>query len=262
MRAIILAAGVGQRLGAAARDLPKCLLRFAGRTLLQRHLELLQRLGVRQVDLVLGYQADTVHSYLAELACGLTLNLHYNRDYEQGSVVSLRAASDALRSGDDVLVMDADVLYSPRILARLVASGHANCFLLDRDFEAGEEPVKICVRDGRMVEFRKRLCPLLAYDYAGESVGFFRFSGPVAQALATQTTHYVNAGMANAPHEEALRDLLLASPAPFGFEDITGEPWIEIDFEADLARAAREIQPAADAVVLEWPPAAGANNGR
>lgn len=251
MRAIILAAGVGRRLAADIDNRPKCLLSFGGRTLLQRHIQLLQSLGISQLDLVLGYEADAVHAYLAGLSSGLAINLHYNRDFEQGSVVSLRAASDALRSGETVLVMDADVLYSPRILARLVDTHHANCFLLDRDLEAGDEPVKVCVRGGRMVEFRKRLCPLLRYDFHAESVGFFRFSPDTAAALAEQTTQYIRAGLAVAPHEEAIRDLLLADPDRFGYEDVTGEPWIEIDFPQDLARARAEVLPAVDAVHLD-----------
>ena len=48
----------------------------------------------------------------------------------------------------------------------------------------------------------------------------------------------------DAPHEEALRDMLLASPGDYGFEDVTGLPWVEIDFPEDVTRANEEILPA------------------
>jgi len=242
MRAIILAAGVGKRL-AAVYQKPKGLLEFGGSTLLARHLEFLAALGLDTVHLVVGYQAGRIQQHVKGLATPLTVHWHLNADYALGSVVSLHCARPALLAGEPVLVMDADVLCSPRILERLVTSSHANCLLMDRDLDAGDEPVKICVRDGRMVEFRKRLCPLLRYDLAGESVGFFRFDAEVAGALATQVRHYAEGGMPEAPHEEALRDLLLADPDRFGYEDVTGEPWIEIDFPEDVERAAQQVLP-------------------
>ena len=58
MQAIILAAGRGSRLAGHNPDgHPKCLMEFGGRSLLDRSLDLLYRLGVRQADLVIGYEA-------------------------------------------------------------------------------------------------------------------------------------------------------------------------------------------------------------
>ncbi len=51
-----------------------------------------------------------------------------------------------LVAGDDILLMDADVLYDRCIIERLVKTNISNCFLVDRDLEPGDEPVKLCVR--------------------------------------------------------------------------------------------------------------------
>ncbi len=239
-RVLILAAGVGQRL---ALEHPKCLLRLGGRTLLQRHLEHLAALGVTEVVLVLGHQAEHIEDALRDWPCVRTL---FNRDYRSGSVRSLWRARDELRAGRDIVLMDADVLYGLPLLRRLVMSPIANCFLLDRDFEPGPEPVKLCVRAGRLVEFRKAIEPALRYDFAGESVGFFRFSSAMASELAARTDFYVGEGRTEDPYEEAIRDLLLARPDAFGFEDVTGLPWIEIDFPEDIRRARDEVLAALD----------------
>ncbi|MGK2926065.1 MAG: NTP transferase domain-containing protein [Lysobacterales bacterium] len=245
MHAIILAAGRGSRLADYNPDgHPKCLMEFGGRSLLARHLELLHRFGVRQADLVVGFEADRIIEHMATLTERPDVALHYNPRYEQGSVISLWAAADALRSGDPVLVMDADVLYHPGILQRLVQTSIENCYLLDRDFAPGDEPVKIAVRDGVMVEFRKQLAAGLEYDTIGESVGFFRFGAACAATIADTCARYDAEGLADTPHEEALRDVLLAHPGDFGYEDVSGLPWIEIDFPEDVARAGREILPA------------------
>jgi choline kinase len=245
MHAIILAAGRGKRLaGHNPEGHPKCMMDFGGRSLLARHLDLLHRFGVRHADLVVGYAADRVIEHVATLESRPDVGWHFNPRFEQGSVISLWAAADTLRSGDPVLVMDADVLYHPHILERLVRTPVQNCYLLDRDFQHGDEPVKIAVRDGRMVEFRKRLAEGLEYDALGESVGFFRFTGECAAAIAKACARYDAEGLADSPHEEALRDVLLERPQDFGFEDVSGLPWIEIDFPEDVKRAELEILPA------------------
>ena len=128
-------------------DHPKCLLRIGGRTLLDRHLDHLERLGVDEVVLVLGHQKDRIEDALRGRTGIKTL---VNPDYRQGSILSLWRARDELSAGRDIVLMDADVLCGLPLLRRLIQSPIANCFLLDRDFEPGPEPVKLCVRDGRL----------------------------------------------------------------------------------------------------------------
>ena len=139
--------------------------------------------------------------------------------------------------------MDADVLYDRLMIEKLVNTNIKNCFLLDRDFEQGDEPVKLCVRENLLVEFRKKLAPDLTYDFAGESVGFFRFDRTFGERLAQATEEYVMNQKRDQPYEEVIRDLLLETPEQFSYEDVTGIPWIEIDFPEDILRAEKEILP-------------------
>lgn len=242
MRALILAAGRGKRL-AGHHDRPKCLLEFGGRSLLERHLRILAQLGVEDITLALGYKAEQVEQALERLALTPRPGTVYNADFEQGSVVSLWTLREQLCAGGEILLMDADVLYDYRLGQRLLQSSHSNCFLLDRHFEPGDEPVKLCLRHGVPVEFRKQLAAGLRYDIIGESVGFFRFSEEVARRLAERCQYYLEQSCQEAPHEEAIRDLLLAAPEHFGIEDITGLPWMEIDFPEDISRAQNIILP-------------------
>jgi len=245
MRAIILAAGRGKRLEACNPDgIPKCLMEIGGKSLLHRQLDILYQKGLRQADLVIGFEADRIIEHVAALPIRPDIAFHYNPRFELGSVLSLDAASAALTGGEPVLLMDADVLFHPAILDALLNSRHANCFLLDRNFTPGDEPVKIAVADGAMVEFRKALPGGLEYDILGESIGFFRFDGPCAAAVSARCRDYETDGRGDAPHEEVLRDLLIAETGRFGYEDITGLPWLEIDFAEDVLRAERDVLPA------------------
>lgn len=240
MKCIILAAGLGRRLG---QDLPKCLLKFNGKTLLERHIDNLLSGGIDQILIVVGYKAQAIHDELKLLGAETQVKTIHNPDYEQGSVLSLWHARESLNSGEDILLMDADVMYHPHILERLIKTDVANCFLLDRDFEMGEEPVKLCVHENVLVEFRKQLAADLTYDFAGESVGFFKFNGGLARSLALKIEEYITTGRDIEPYEEAIRDLLLESPTAFGYEDITGLAWVEIDFPQDIQRTQTQILP-------------------
>lgn len=245
MHAIILAAGRGNRLADFNPDgRPKCLLEFGGRSLIARQLDILNQLGVKKVTLVVGYEADLIIEHVGTLDSRPELAFVYNPAYEDGSVLSLLAARDAMTEDQSVLVLDADVLFHPRIMQSLIESPHQNCFLIDRNFVPGDEPVKIAIHQGRMVEFRKKLPEQLDYQVLGESVGFFKFNGNIAVKIAQVCMGYKSEGLLDAPHEEALRDILLALPRAFAFEDVTGLPWLEVDFPEDIERAVKEILPA------------------
>jgi len=244
MRAVILAAGMGKRLTpAGTTPPPKCLLRFGGHSLLERHLRLLRSVGVDAVTVVTGYAQEQIAAELDALSWAPRPQLLHNPRFELGSVLSVHVAHEALCAGGDVLLMDADVLYDPRILGTLASGEHADRVPYDTGFEPGDEPVKLCLDQGRIVELRKRVAPNLHYDTVGETVGFFRFTANTVVRFAEIVAAYVASDRADQPHEEALRDLFLENPDGFNVVDIAGLPWLEIDFPADLERARDEVLP-------------------
>jgi choline kinase len=243
VRAILLAAGQGLRLQYPPdRQLPKCLLRIGGMSLLERHRQVLKAVGVEEIVLAVGFRRELIDAELDRLEW--RPQLVTNERYDLGSMLTLHTVADAMRRGGDVLLMDADVLYHEGIMARLAAgAGPVNRLLIDRDFEAGDEPVKVCVRNGKPIELRKRLAPGLQHDFIGESVGFFRLDAAAAGRLAELVAGYVESSRADLPHEEAIRDLLQEGSHAFEVVDVTGLPWIEIDFSEDVSRAEREVLP-------------------
>jgi choline kinase len=240
VRAVILAAGVGNRLDGRWPH-PKSLLAFGGASLLERHLRILAANGIDHVSICVGYLADEIRAAVQNTA--LQVECIENPDFRRGSLVSLWVARHALAYGGNVLLMDADVLYGRSLMERLVRSEQANCLLLDRDYAPGDEPVKACVRNHQLVEFRKRPDPSIRHDFCGESVGFFKFDGGGSRALIEHCARYIDAVSLDEPYEEPIRDLIRAQPGCLGFEDITGLPWLEIDFPEDISRARQEILP-------------------
>ena len=243
MKAVMLAAGIGTRLGFEDSKQPaKVLLRFGGKSLLQFHIEILKRHGIDELVLGVGFHHQDIEREIIALGAQNFVRTVFNENYEEGNIVTLWTLRDELCCDETVLLMDADVLYDEELIARLVNSRHKNCLLLDRGFDQGNESVKLCIRDGEIVEFRKWLSA--EFDFCGESVGFFKLSAEAAKKVILQTGLYLGQGRRQEPYEEAIRDVLLTSTrAFFTFEDITGTPWIEIDFAVDIERANAEVLP-------------------
>lgn len=243
MKALMLAAGIGQRLfGDGETEPPKALLQFEGKTLLERHVDSLQACGIDELVMVLGYRKEEIEAEIERIGAGDFIQTLFNPDFHDGPILSFWTAREMLTSGEDILFMDADVLYSQKLLARLVDSPEPSAFLFDSAIEAGEDPVRICLRGGHMVEFGKMIEG--EFDSVGEWPGFMKMSAQTAARVTEAAGRRVEAGEIDATYEMAMRDVLLGSPAgTFGWVDISDIPWIEIDFPSDLLRARQRIYP-------------------
>ena len=241
MKVALLAAGVGNRLDRSGNAPPKALLRFAGESLLKRHLDMLVQFGLVDVTIVVGHRAEEIERELAAIGASDLVRTRFNPDYRTSSLLSLWTLREVLAAGEPVLYMDADVLYDWRLLERLLRSPHDDCILIDRNIDPDNEWLDVRVRAGRIVAFDKGVS-LDDDDVRAEWVGFARFSAGAAARLAGAIEGYVESGRVDVSYEAPMRDVILETPA-FGLADATGLPWIEIDFPADLRRAHREILP-------------------
>ena len=235
---------MGQRLSGGDTGFPpKCLLRFDGRSLLQRHLEILSAGGlVSSVTVVVGYQSGRIKDEVEELKPNLNINFIQNDHFDRGSNLSLWHALHVLKCGQPVLFMDADVLYSPALLDNLLAETDKTVVPYDTSFELDEEPVKVCLRNGKVVDFGKIVGQ--SHDTVGEWPGFMRLSPAAAQFVANSLDEQVKAGEVNVPCEDSFKSMILATHADqIEFHDVVGIPWIEIDFPEDIKRAQQVIAP-------------------
>jgi choline kinase len=241
MKAIIYAAGRGTRLQS---DRPKILLEFGGRTLLEWHALRLREAGVREVVLVTGH----LHQQIAEMLPGICA--HYNvaiREivnprFHEGSLLSLKVSVPEIEhSSGPVLLMDADVFYPKGMLDRLIGSAHGTALLLDREFSTDDDdPMLVPVKNGRPVDFRKQ-CSGDA-DFVGESIGFFKIAPTDFPLLVKETQARSRGSICIDSYDDVLRTLVV--DGRFGYEDVTGLPWIEIDFPSDVIHARARLVPA------------------
>ena len=238
MKAIIFAAGVGRRLQAVTQGKPKCLIEIGGRTLLSRHVECLNQLGMSQIVLVVGFAQEAIREAMVAESSTSEIGWVVNDQFVRGSITSLWAAREEMDA--DVVLMDADVLYSPEILARLVRSSQPSALLMDETVTQESEECMVAAKDGRVLSLSKTLPT--GYDEAGEGVGFLKVQKQDVPSLLRSVETCIAASRLDMEYEDALttffQDVLV------GYEKIGGLPWIEIDFPEDIQRAASQILPA------------------
>ncbi len=236
MRAIILAAGKGARLGGVAAGEPKCLARVGDLTLIGRQILALEASAVHDIIVVVGYGADRVQQ-----TCGGDVRFITNTIFDQtNSLYSLWLARHLLRDG--FLVMNADVLFHRQLLRDLLTARYEDALLVAFGDETtpalGDEEMKVKVRGGRVVDISKAMNPAEA---DGENVGIAKFGPAGAQLLIEKMDALIAGGSRRDWAPRAFLDF--ASERPLHAISTRGYPWIEIDFPEDYHRAIDDVLP-------------------
>ena len=235
MKALILAAGVGKRLKA---NVPKILLKVGNKSLLERHYENLLNLGIKNIGIVIGYKSNQLTNFIKKIDIKKNIKIFRNSRYKLGSIVSLVCAGKFFHTKGDLIFMDGDVFYDKKVLKKLINSKKKNCLLIDRQFEKGEEPVKVCIKNNKIFDFGKIVNQ--DFDFQGESVGFFKFSNKSSIKLL-EVAKIIMKSNKNAMYEDVIQQIIKKKKVHIDFENITSLPWVEIDFKKDLILAEKKI---------------------
>jgi L-glutamine-phosphate cytidylyltransferase len=237
MKAVILAAGVGKRLWPVTQHRPKCLIEIGGQTLLARYLAALSSLGIPRADIVVGYKQEMIRAATASNSFGMSIQFLVNEHFHRGSISSLWVARTAL--DDDVLIMDADVLFHHEILRRLVQSPYPNALLMDDSIKQTGEECMVVAEGSRVIALTKTMPS--RYDRAGEGVGFLKVRHADTPHMVASLRTFVDRDAWQMEYEDALIGFF--QDVKVGYEVVGGLPWTEIDFPEDVVKAEREILP-------------------
>ncbi len=210
------------------------------RRLLRRYLEAFAALGIPEAVLVVGYLKEQVAAEAARGPAGVKVRVVENNRYMRGNILSLWHARQEF--DDDVLIMDADVLFPQELLARLLATPDTNAIAVDEQFRDTGEEQKVVCEDEWVVEVTKKI----GHDsrIRGEAIGMLRLSAEAAEILRGILEEFIETGKDSLEYEDAFREL--AGEVPIGVVEVGDLPWIEIDFQDDLTRARDEILPKVD----------------
>ena len=239
MKAIILAAGTASRLRPLTDSTPKCLLKIGGRSLLQRSIDALTANGISEIVIVTGYLHEQIESFVDQQYPSLRVTYIYNKEYSTtNNIYSLWLARPEA-DGEDVLLLDSDLLYDPAILSRVMASSHSNVLTLTKH-PLGEEEMKVVTDDqGSILEISKTCNPALA---AGESLGIERMSKSYTTALYRELAIMIGQeGLSNIFYERAF-ERLIPQGHTFRVLDVSDLFSCELDTVEDFENASQKIK--------------------
>ena len=172
---IIIAAGLGSRLKKYTDNLPKCMLDFAGKTLLQRQIEAFKINGLNKISVIRGFKKEKINYP--------DLTYFENKEYKNNNILnSLMYAEEALNG--HVIVSYSDILFEKEVVKRLMESEHDISIVVDIDWRGyyinrKDHPINeaenvIFDANNNVVEIGKILTE--KHDVHGEFIGMLKLS--------------------------------------------------------------------------------------
>jgi choline kinase len=235
VQVVLLAAGLGSRLGTLTRQIPKALITVAERPLLAYAVAFARATGARDVTVVGGFGFDQVAAEVARL--GLSVRLVENSAFRDGNLISLTAARTFIEDADEFLLMNVDHIYRPAIAALAGAPAADVTAFVDTDRALGADDMKV-ERDG--AGRVRRIAKTLERWDAGY-VGMTK----VPRAAAARYWDAVDAALAaegRAIHVERVLARLADAGTPPACRDISGHGWLEVDLPEERDRADEAVR--------------------
>ncbi|MDR0849096.1 MAG: aminotransferase class I/II-fold pyridoxal phosphate-dependent enzyme [Propionibacteriaceae bacterium] len=247
MQAVILAAGMGTRLGALTAENTKCMVPVNGVTLISRMLGQLDRVGLSRIVLVVGYAAEKLVKYIATLDVATPIEFVENPIYDQtNNIYSLWLARSRLVE-DDTLLLESDLIFEDSVLESLLTDERASLALVDK-YESWMDGTVVTLKvDDTISDFIDKQ----HFSFAGissyyKTVNIYKFGkGFSASVYVPFLEAYIKAWGANAYYEQVLRVIAMVSQPQIQAKRLAGQLWYEIDDIQDLDIAESMFQPSA-----------------
>lgn len=237
MQAIILAAGMGRRLGSYTKENTKCMVPVNGVRLIDRVLTQLSALHLKRVLMVVGYKGkELIHHIGERYADALKIEYIENPIYDRtNNIYSLSLVKDQMQE-DDTILIESDLIFSDRLFSMILADERPNIALVAK-YETWMDGTMVRIDgDGNIVNF----VPKKAFNYQEvdsyyKTVNIYKFSKAFSQ---TQYVPFLDAYCKalgnNEYYEQVLRVITLLDKTNLKALDIGNEKWYEIDDVQDL----------------------------
>lgn len=235
MKALILAAGKGTRLGEMTSMLPKAMVTLAGRPILDYVLDFLDHPEIDEIAIVGGHRFNAIKKHVGTYALK-PLRFYYNPAFAtEGSVRTIMTAEDFLDT--DFIILNADHIYPQTMLDAYVSKQRGITIACDFDRTLVADDMKIKLgTDGQLTKIRKDLT-----EFDGGYIGstFIPAEKAVAYKEALHASYDIYGKGSNA---EAVMGHMAANDHKISIADLSGFGWLEVDTQEDLVRAEKEIR--------------------
>lgn len=234
MKAVILAAGKGNRIHSLTNGAPKSLLPLSDTTLLGHSLRNLASAGVLDLVVVTGYCRSEITKFVRDNWLG-TVEFVFNSHFDCTNVLySFWLALPYLKE-KNFIFLHADTVFSYDVLERLLGHlGQANMVFAVDYHRCEDEEMKVRVVNGKVVEVTKEMPPDTA---DGEFLGLAWVSGDQIPSLRRHAEALFQDGVFNAFFELAVQRMIDQDGLLVDVANVSGMPWREVDFPEDYEAA-------------------------
>ncbi len=245
MQAIILAAGMGRRLGKVTADNTKCMVEIHGRTLIERMLDTLARTEVNRVILVVGYKSKNVKNLLGLRYKGMQIIYVKNEVYNKtNNIYSLFLARKYLLE-DDTILLESDLVFEDKIIFDLIENSHPNLAIVAK-YDAWMDGTVVTLDDeDNILQF----IPKKDFHYNRvetyyKTVNIYKLSRDFStNSYVPFLKAYQQALGKNEYYEQVLRVITLLETQDLKVHRLSTEKWYEIDDQKDLDNASTLFAP-------------------
>jgi L-glutamine-phosphate cytidylyltransferase len=232
MKAVILAAGRGSRLGHLSENTPKSMLQLnSDHTLLSFNFKQLSKSGIDSIILVTGYNSKKIEEYALNLSkkYDIFVEIVYNPFWNHCNVLgSLYLSLEKIE--DDFIFLHADTLSEIDVIQGIISSKSDICLAVDFK-PCGEEEMKFWLHKDKITRITK---VDIGFDAQGEFVGIAKFSRNMLDYFSEKSKEIFQSGELNSYMEEILDRGLLAEQITVDYFDASVFKTIEVDFMQDL----------------------------
>ena len=238
MKAVILAAGQGTRLRPLTNRTPKCLVRLHDKPIMQRQMESLDKAGIKECVIVLGYRGDQVEYQFGPRFRNMEITYVYNERYEEtNNIYSLWMARSLL--DDDILLLESDLVFEHDLLDDLAQTAYPDVAVVDW-FRPPMDGTIILAEDGLADSMVLKSQQSEDFDYsrALKTVNIYSLSrDTMSRRFLPAVEGYVEAGNTNSFYEAALAELVSRGELDMAVHLTGDRKWTEIDTVEDLREA-------------------------
>ena len=227
---------MGRRLGELTKDNTKCMLEVNGTRLIDRTLESIAPLGLKQIVLVVGYNGEKVKQHLGDNYRGTKIVYVDNPIYDiTNNIYSLYLAREYMVQ-DDTLLLESDLIFESSIIDKIVADPRPDLALVDKYESWMDGTVVTLDEEQNIVQFinkeKFRYSDISSYY---KTVNIYKFSRDFSKLQYVPFLEaYCTALGRNEYYEQVLRVITLLGDTTLKALPLDGEKWYEIDDVQDL----------------------------
>jgi histidinol-phosphate/aromatic aminotransferase/cobyric acid decarboxylase-like protein/choline kinase len=254
MKAIILAAGYGNRMRPLTDTVHKTLLTVAGKTIIGRIIDGLCDNNIIDIVIVTGYRDKELVDYLSKnyAHCSITY-VHNERYRETNNIYSMALAFENIVIDSDIVLIESDLIYEPSVIQRLLSSQHPNVALVDK-YAHGMDGTVVTVEEGVITSVIPPHLQDKKFDFSDKykTLNIYKFSKVFCNSVFKKLlTYYAKVINDNCYYELILGILIYMQQETIFAEIVQGEKWAEVDDPNDLHVAEFTFNHAMRPAILE-----------